>query len=359
MVANHFKALGRELAARGHQVVFLVDGRKVEAEAHDANPAIYTWPSPRPTGARDGLFLRRLVKRYRPDCLIANFGAVNTMIMVGRATGVPVRVAWYHTVSGTIDLNTDLPSWRVRLLRRRKRLVYDLATHVVAVSAAAAADAQRLYGIADDKLHMWRLLLRDPQGDATLAAGIARDDWRVLCVGGLLPAKGQDVLLRALPPLMARWPRLRVDFVGAGPRREEYEALARSLGVAERCCFTGAVPHREVLARMAAAAVVVVPSRAEALAVVNVEALAMGTPVVSSRVGGIVEAVRDGIDGFLVPADDPAALGERIGRLLGDPAARREMGATARQGFLENLELTANIGQQVGWYEQLARRSRE
>ena len=352
MVANHFKALGHELVARGHRVVFLVDGRKVNEEAHDANPAVYTWPSPRPTGGRDFLFLHRLIRRYGPDCLVANFGAVNVMAVVGRAAGVPVRVSWYHTVSDTIDLNTDLASWKVRLLRRRKRQVYDLSTHLVAVSAAAAVDLRRVYDVAADKVTIWPLLLRDPQANPP-AEPVARDPWRVLCVGGLLPAKGQDVLLRALPSLVARFPRLRVDFVGAGPKREAYEILARELGVAERCCFVGAVPHPEVLARMAAAALVVVPSRAEALAVVNVESLAMGTPVVGTRIGGIGEAVRDGVDGFLVPPDDPAALAQRIGQLLDDPAMQQAMGAAARQGFLERVELGANIGRHVRWYEEL------
>ena len=351
MVANHFKALGHELVARGHRVVFLIDGRKVDDEAHDANPAVYTWPSPRPTGTRDWLFMRQLVRRYRPDCLISNFGAVNTMTVVGWAMGVSARVVYYHTVSGTIDLNTDLPSWRRRLLRRRKRLVYDLASHGVAVSGAAAEDLRRVYALDGAKVSVWPLLLRDPRPDEINGEG--RDPWRVLCVGGLLPAKGQDVLLRALPGLVARFPQIQVDFVGAGPKRAEYEALARELGVADRCCFIGAVPHAEVLARMVAAAVVVVPSRAEALAVVNVEALAMGTPVVGARVGGIGEAVRDSVDGFLVPPNDPATTAERIGQLLADPDLRRRMSAAARQGFLEQRELAANMGRQADWYEQL------
>ncbi len=104
---------------------------------------------------------------------------------------------------------------------------------------------------------------------------------------------------------------------------------------------------------MAEAALVVVPSRAEALGLVNIESLAVGTPVVASRVGGIGDAVRDGLDGLLVPPDDPAALAEAIGRLLADPATRQRMGHAARQGFLERFELQANIGRQVEWYEKL------
>lgn len=75
--------------------------------------------------------------------------------------------------------------------------------------------------------------------------------------------------------------------------------------------------------------------------------------MVGTHIGGIVEAVRHGVDGFLVPPDDPAALAQRIGQLLANPAARQAMGAAARQGFLERVELRANIGRHVSWYEQL------
>lgn len=352
MAANYFKALGGELVARGHRVVFLIGGRKTAEEAPDANPAVYTWPSPRPTGAADFLFMRRLVARYRPDCLIANFGAVNIMTLVGRAMGVPARVAWYHTVSDAIDLDSDMPAWKLGYLRRRKRLVYDATTHLVAVSAAAAADIRRVFDVSPAKLHVWPLLLRDPQ--ATTPADGGRDEWRLVCVGRLARTKGQDVLLRALPPLAERYPRLHVDFLGSGPEQPAYEALARDLGVADRCCFVGAVPHAEVLRRMAGAALVVVPSRADAFPMVNIEALAMGTPVVGSLAGGIGEAVRDGVDGLLFPVEDSAALSARLGRLLSDPPARQAMSAAARHGFLERFELQANIGRQVNWFEQLA-----
>jgi glycosyltransferase involved in cell wall biosynthesis len=104
---------------------------------------------------------------------------------------------------------------------------------------------------------------------------------------------------------------------------------------------------------MAAAAVVVVPSRSEALGAVNIEALAVGTPVVAANVGGIGEVVRDGLDGYLVPPDDVDALGERIGRLLADPARRATFGDNARRGFLERFELSAGLARHAQWYEEL------
>ncbi|MFO7323659.1 MAG: glycosyltransferase family 4 protein, partial [Chloroflexota bacterium] len=128
---------------------------------------------------------------------------------------------------------------------------------------------------------------------------------------------------------------------------------AQQLGVVDRCTFVGKVPHDEVLARMAASTVCVVPSRSEAFGLVNIEAMAVGTPVVTSRVGGIVEIVREGQDGFLVPPDDPQALANRLYLILSDPALRAQMGQNARQHFLDRFEQRANIVKQADWFEAL------
>jgi len=351
-VADHFKALGRGLAERGHQVVFLISGRRTQDEDHLSNPAVYTWPSRRPTRPRDFAFLRGLIRRYRPDCLIANFGAVNTMILVGRVFGVPVRVPWHHTVSSALDIDAGLSPRMLRFLRWRKRLVLARATCVVAVSTAAAQDLRDVFDVPADKCPVWPLLLADPC-TAIQSVDSVRDEWHILCPGRVMWMKGQDILINALPALVERFPRLRVSFVGSGPEQETFITLAEERGVAEHYEFVGQVTHGEMLRRMSEAALVVVPSRAEALGLVNIESLAVGTPVVASRVGGIVDVIRDGVDGLLVQPDDPAALAEGIARLLDDPAERQRLGRAARQGFLGRFELQTNIGQQIEWYEQL------
>lgn len=349
---NYFRAMGRELIKRGHQVVFLIDGRRTKDEDHSANPAIYTWPSKRPVHLRDYIFARRLIRQYRPDCFIASFSAVNNMMLAGRMSGVPVRMAWYHTVSGTHALNHDSSALERWYLRNRKRTVYSLTTHLVAVSKAAAQDLQQVYSIPPDKCSVMSVLMDDPaigneEGERP------RRPLQITCVGALTRTKGQDVLIRALPALVDRFPQLQVEFVGDGPDREAYEALAKELGVTSNCCYVGAVPHREVLERMASSWVVVVPSRAEALGAVNMESLAMGTPVVASDTGGIGEVIRDGVDGFLVAPEDPAALAARIERLFTDRNEWRMMSMAARQGFLDRFEMQRNIGRQVSWLEEL------
>jgi glycosyltransferase involved in cell wall biosynthesis len=351
-VSHHFRVLAATLARRGHRVVLLVDGQRRDVERHDDNPAIYTWPSRRPVHARDARFLRDLIRAHRPDCLIANFGATNVMTAVGWLMSVPCRVVWYRTLSTQIEADTALPSWRLRLLQRRKRLVYRAATHLVANSEAAAADARRVYGVPEGKRTVFYNGLADPFNRPEVGEPPRREH-ALVCPGRLYHTKGQDVLIRAIGLLLQSWPDLSVDFVGEGPAKARYMTLARDLGVVSSCTFSGKVRHDDVLAKMAAAAVTVVPSRSEAFGWVNIESLAVRTPVVASRVGGITEIVRDGMDGFLVPPDDPPALADRVHLLLSRPDLAEAMRSNARGRFLERFEQRKVVTEQVRWLEEI------
>jgi glycosyltransferase involved in cell wall biosynthesis len=353
-VSRYFRALGDEFIGRGAKVVYLIDGQRPELEDRAGNPAIYSWPSPRPVGRADAVFLWQLLKEYQPTGLITQFGSVNLMLMLGRLSGVPVRVAWYHTVSQAIDIEAESSGWKVALLRARKGVIYRLATHMVSISEAGIRDLRQTYGVPEVKCFVFPNLLSDPvarDSSEKLVESMAnRSDHTVVCVGRLDNNKGQDVLIRALPMMVEAFPQLCVELIGDGPARAAAEELAWQLGVADHCQFLGRLPHQEVIERMAAAAVVVVPSRAEAFGIVNIEALAVSTPVVATAVGGIPEIIRPGVDGLLVPPDDAEALAEAIGAILGDAIRRRQLGHQARRRFLEKYDLKDNIGQVAEWY---------
>lgn len=354
-IPQHFKTLSHELAGRGHRVVYLPHGQKINV--NEGNFIVRSFPSPRPTKPRDFVFLYKLIRQYHPDCLIANFGAANVMTLVGWLTRVPHRVDWYHTLSTQIFEDSPYPRWKIELLVQRKKLVYRLVTHIIANSAAAAEDAQRVYDIPAHKCHVFYNALADPLPGLPQPL-LAETPPKIVCVGRLWPTKGQDTLIRAIALLKSRILDVSVEFVGDGPQREEYERLAQQLGVADRCIFMGKVSHNEVLARMAASTVCVVPSRSEAFGLVNIESMAVGTPVVASRVGGIPEIVRDGQDGFLVPPNDPRALADRLGLILSDPTLRAQMSQNARQRFLECFELRASVSKQADWFESLVAKTR-
>lgn len=353
-VPKHFKALAQRLVERGHRVVYLPHGQQVSID--DGNFHVRSFPSPRPTKLRDFIFLHKLVREYKPDCMIANFGAGNVMTIIGWLNRVPCRVNWYHTLSTQQALDSTAAPWKDRFLEWRKKLIYRLGTLIVANSEETRRDAIQIYGIEPSKTHVFFNSVVDMQN--SLPSDNHRNAHVAVCPGRLDHSKGQDVVIRALAILKLLNIEPQIRFIGAGRQLDAYQTLAAELGVAAQCVFVGAVPHAEMYREMAAAVFTIVPSRSEAFGLVNVESMSVGTPVVASAVGGIPEIIRDGVDGFLVPPDDPEALAEKIKLLYSDPALREQMGRNARQRFLDVFEQTKNIEQQVLWFEDLARQSR-
>jgi phosphatidylinositol alpha-1,6-mannosyltransferase len=159
----------------------------------------------------------------------------------------------------------------------------------------------------------------------------------VVCVSRLVPRKGQDTLIRALPQLRRRVPDAAMLIVGSGRYRSRLAALAAELEVTDVVAFSGAVPGSELAAHYAAGDVFAMPCRTrrrgmdvEGLGIVFLEASATGLPVLVGDSGGAPDAVRDGETGYLVDGRDPAAVAERLATLLSDDALRVAMGAAGR-----------------------------
>lgn len=146
----------------------------------------------------------------------------------------------------------------------------------------------------------------------------------VLCVGALIPRKGQELLVQALP----RLPGVTLLFAGQGQYRRALEKLAEELGVDRRIGFLGSVPHDRLPRIYAAADVMALPSSSEGLANAWVEALACGTPIVISDVGGARELLDRPEAGQIVDRD-PEAIAAAIGALLYNPPEREAVRDTA------------------------------
>ncbi|UCM87417.1 glycosyltransferase family 4 protein [Streptomyces marincola] len=177
-------------------------------------------------------------------------------------------------------------------------------------------------------------------GDAVRAALGLTDRPVVVCVSRLVPRKGQDTLIRALPHVLAAHPETVLLIVGGGPYRADLEKLAAGLGVSEAVRFTGEVPWEELPAHFGAGDVFAMPCRTrrggldvEGLGIVYLEASATGLPVVAGDSGGAPDAVLDGETGWVVRGAGegaPAETAERISTLLGDAELRRRMGERGR-----------------------------
>ena len=145
-------------------------------------------------------------------------------------------------------------------------------------------------------------------------------------VGRLTHQKALPVLLEAIAAVEGA----RLELVGSGADRGALEATVAALGLGDRVRFVGALPRDQVLARLAGARAAVLSSAWENLPHAAVEALSVGTPVVSTAVGGVPEVVRDGENGLLVPPNDPAALAGALRAILHDDALRERLAAAAK-----------------------------
>jgi phosphatidylinositol alpha-1,6-mannosyltransferase len=159
----------------------------------------------------------------------------------------------------------------------------------------------------------------------------------VVCVSRLVPRKGQDMLIRAMPEIRRRVPDAALLIVGGGPYRAALGKLARQAGVERDVVFTGSVPTAELPAHYAAGDVYAMPCRTrnggldvEGLGIVYLEASATGLPVVAGDSGGAPDAVREGETGYVVPGRDVAALAGRVATLLADRDLARQLGAAGR-----------------------------
>ncbi|MER7847833.1 glycosyltransferase family 4 protein [Kitasatospora sp. NPDC096077] len=160
----------------------------------------------------------------------------------------------------------------------------------------------------------------------------------VVCVSRLVPRKGQDTLIEAMPQILADVPDAVLLIVGGGPYRADLEKLADAKGVRASVRFTGSVPWEELPAHYGAGDVFAMPCRTrrggldvEGLGIVYLEASATGLPVVAGDSGGAPDAVLEGETGYVVPGGSAGAAAERIVRLLRDEELRRRLGEAGRR----------------------------
>ena len=182
------------------------------------------------------------------------------------------------------------------------------------------------------RLHLVRCGIHaDRYGRADVPVG----GGRILFIGRLAAVKGVRLLLEAVATLRARHPGLTLTLVGDGPDRSGLEARAQALGLGDAVTFTGYLGEAGVAEVLARSDMLVLPSFAEGVPVVLMEAMASGLPVVATRVGGVAELVEDGVSGLLVPPGDAGVLAGAMDRLLADPDLCRRFGAAGSAAVRE------------------------
>jgi len=160
-----------------------------------------------------------------------------------------------------------------------------------------------------------------------------------------VPVKGLFILIAALDRLVREGRQVRLHFAGDGPDRAGLARDVADRGLNQHVVFEGWQNPDGVRALYQQADIFVLPSFAEGIPVVLMEAMAMEIPCVTTRITGIPELIRDQVDGFLVTPSSDEELAAAIARLMDDSKLRRELGRSARQRVLENYDLRNNNAQ--------------
>ena len=226
--------------------------------------------------------------------------------------------------------------------------VMRLADRLVAATPLEKGQMSWLYGADADKISVvpagvdLNLFRPIPRAEAKMRIGIAANCKMVLFVGRIQPLKGIDTLIRALGRVITQYPdmkdRMCVSIIGGEPNpdseleRGELERLNQlraDLNMGDLVTFLGARDQDTLVYYYSAADMVVMPSHYESFGMVALEAMACGTPVIGSDVGGLSFSIEDGFNGYLIPGQNPDALADKIALLLRHPALRDHLGEQA------------------------------
>ncbi|MFZ5893969.1 MAG: glycosyltransferase family 4 protein [Myxococcota bacterium] len=314
--------------------------------------------------ATDAVALAKLTSFIRRG----NFDVVHTHAskagiigrLAARAAGTPIIV---HTLHGLIFGDHAKP-WENALYINLERLCAGIAHKVIDVSDATrrAAIAHGV-GSADKHITIYSGFRIEPYlqirerlsvADAKRRFGLEPSDLVIGKVARLFEKKGHEYVIAAARQIVARVPQARFLFVGDGVLRSKYEADVAQAGLRDHFVFAGLIAPEEMPAAMQAMDVLVHTSHREGLARVIPQAQAVGKPVVSFALDGSLDAIQDGVSGFLTRPHDANHIAERVLEIINDEARRQAMGEAGRAFAAANFPVEVMVRRINDVYWQLA-----
>lgn len=250
---------------------------------------------------------------------------------IARLAGMVCGIPSFHTFHGLIMMDPTLPLCKRLIYLTIERGLAMAATRLIAVSPEEARAAAAL------KLAAPRISIipngvgkpnLTPRRQARLALDLPEHALVVGFIGRLVAQKSPDVLLRAFAQASASIPNAYLAMIGSGPLANELHALTRELGISDKVRWPG---ERDARTCLAGFDVFALSSRKEGLPYVILEAMAAGLPVVATASAGVESLLKDGENGLVVPADDPAAFAGALLRVLNDPEQRAALGRSSLQ----------------------------
>ena len=228
------------------------------------------------------------------------------------------------------------------------------AAFIVAISHFATGQIIRLAGVAAmDKIIRVRCGV-DPETylPSPRTASFSQKPFRIVCTGRLTPTKGQALLLRACAQLAAEKQNFECILIGTGEEFQNHTATIKELGLEARVRLTGALPQEGVRQHLTEADLFVLPSFAEGVPVVLMEAMSMGIPCVSTRVGGIAELIENDVNGWLIHSGDVQGLTDTLRQAINGTDRLPELGRAARATILDRFDVRKSGAKLAAYFKK-------
>jgi glycosyltransferase involved in cell wall biosynthesis len=284
--------------------------------------------------------LRRQLSKRRPDLLHLHSSKAG---LIGRLAALGMNVPIIYTAHGW-GFKSGVPVLRRAIVFLSELLTSRLAAKIICVSRYDFELACRLLTFARERV----VLIRNGVPDTGVRASPASTPTRVVMVARFQEPKLQTVLIAAVKNLPIS---VELFLVGDGPMRAKAEKFALSQGLAKRVRFMGEVT--DVPNILKSCHIFVMISAYEGLPLSILEAMSVGLPCVASNVGGVSEAIEDGLTGLLIQENTATSVAEALLRLINDPVARAAMGQAARKRYEERFTTTSMTSATLGLYKQL------
>jgi glycosyltransferase involved in cell wall biosynthesis len=333
------------LRSLGHEAELLsVRGSALAERAEAAGVPVHMAPTAnRRLGA--AFRIRRLLQTKRFDVVHANEPhALTAAWMAGASHHVSLVAA--RRVAYPIS-HSPVARARYRAARRIIAISEFVARSVTASGLAASA-----IRVVYDGVPVPPDCTNESRRDARERWGVTGEEPLIGCVGYLLPEKGQEFLLRALPAIRSRFASCRLLFVGDGPERLRLEHVANEIGMRTAVLFAGHVKNLDEV--YSALDVFVFPSLAEPLGSSLVAAMAAGLPVVGVASGAVPEAVEAGVSGLLVTRPDANEIAISVKHLLEEPELAERLGLQARKVVCDRFTADRMVAETVRVYNEFS-----
>ncbi len=266
-----------------------------------------------------------------------------------------IAAAYLARVPAVLHIrNTDLERW----LKWKNRVIFKLANNIIAISNAVAISLIKI-GVVEKKIQIIPNAVELSKFHLSVSGesfrneiGIDKQTILVGIVGRIIPKKGQDIFIQAIPEIIKVYSNVKFVIVGEdttqnGDFIDHLKKMVREIKQEKKVYFVGF--KEDIQEIFKALDILVVPSRTEAFGRVVIEAMAVGTPVVATSVGGIIDIIEDGFNGAMVPVNNPKTIAHAVISLIADRIYYQKISQNGRK----TVEKYYTIGSHINAVKKL------